>query len=63
MRDRGARDVECAAEVGVHELVPVLVRRALERYGSRVHARAVEDEVQGAEFRDGVFYEFFYFGG
>lgn len=47
-----AGDEEYALEVGVDELVPVRVGRVFERDAGGVHARAIEDVVDAAEFRD-----------
>lgn len=49
MWDHSPRDVVRASQVRVHQLVKILVRRVGDRQGGRVHARAVEDEVDRPE--------------
>jgi len=49
VRDDSSRDVEHALEIDTDELIPVLVRRLLERDAGRVYAGAVKDVVDRAE--------------
>lgn len=62
-RNRRPRDIIRPLQIRAHQFIEILIRRLRQCVGRRVHAGAVEDEVETAEGFEGVRYEGVAVGG